>query len=184
MSRLIPVAAILIALGLFFGYINPTITGPIAETKQKIKEYENALAAAKRFSEKLDQLDTERKAIPAESIVRLESLLPNGVDNVQLILDIDGLASRTGLVLSDFSTTEPEDREEQTISSGIQISNQAAVDSIELSTSAVGTYSEFRTFLASAEHSLRPLDLINLSVSTGEKGNYVYDMTFRLYWLR
>ncbi|MEK7510749.1 MAG: hypothetical protein AAB582_00735 [Patescibacteria group bacterium] len=181
MSRLLPIVAILIALGLFFGYINPTMSGPIAAVKQEIKSYESALEAADRFREKQQQLVEERAKIPPASIVLLESFLPNGADNVQLILDLDALASQAGLSLSEFTMAEPV---EQVPVDGIVIPEETPVGSIELTTSGTGSYESFRAFLSAAESSLRPLDLVNLSIAANAAGAYTYDMTFRLYWLR
>ena len=180
MSRLIPIAAVLIALGLFFGYINPTMTGPIAETKRQISDYENALSAAERFRQKEEELAADRAAIPPESLVLLESFLPDGVDNVQLILDLDALAASTGLVLSEFTTTELETED----TGGIMLDDGSPVDSIELSTSGTGSYASFRAFMDAAEQSLRPLDLIELQIDTSENGVHRYQITYRLYWLR
>ena len=183
MERLLPVVGILIALGLFFGYINPTMNGPIAAAQTEIQGYDNALAAAERFKEKQASLEAERIAMPPESLVRLEMFLPDGVDNVQLILDLDALASRTGMTLSNFDTTEIEG-ESEAASDGIVNPSGAPLDSIELTTSGKGTYAAFRTFLDATEESLRPLDLVSLDIKTSANGVHTYDMTFRLYWLR
>ena len=55
---------------------------------------------------------------------------------------------------------------------------------VQWTTSGTGTYAAFRAFLDSAERSLRPLDLMNLSITTSANGVHTYEMTFRLYWLR
>lgn len=183
MERLLPIVGILIALGLFFGYINPTITGPIATVRAEIEGYDNALAAAERFKEKQASLEAARAAIPPESLVRLETFLPDGVDNVQLILDLDSLASRTGIVLSDFDTSAIEENAAQEVD-GVVNPNGTPLDSIELTATGKGTYAAFRTFLDATEESLRPLDLISLDIKTGSNGVHTYDMVFRLYWLR
>ncbi|MEK9184234.1 MAG: hypothetical protein AAB892_00710 [Patescibacteria group bacterium] len=184
MSRLIPVIGILLAIGLFFGYINPTLTGPIAVAKQQIQDYDSALAAADRFRQKEAQLSQERSNIPPESLARLEAFLPDGVDNVQLILDLDALATRSGIQLGNFDTTEVAVDAANDAADGVITPSDHPVDSIELTMSGKGTYAAFRTFLDNVEVSLRPLDLIALDVQTTETGVYTYNMTFRLYWLR
>lgn len=184
MERLIPVVGLLIALGLFFGYINPTMTGPIAATRAEIAGYDKALEAADRFKEKQASLEAARAAIPPESLVRLEAFLPDGVDNVQLILDLDSLASRTGMTLSNFDTSELEENASETATDGIINPNGQPLDSVELSTTGKGTYEAFRAFLGATEESLRPLDLVSLDIKTSENGVHTYTMKFRLYWLR
>jgi len=49
-SRILPILALLVAIGIFFGYINPTWTGDIAATKTAIENDAQALAAADSFA--------------------------------------------------------------------------------------------------------------------------------------
>lgn len=183
MSRVLPFIAFLIAIGTFFGYINPTYRGKIAELQNEIHNYDAALTAADRFKEKEAELTLQRNAISPDALTRLDAFLPDGVDNVQLILDLDALAARSGLELSNFDTAEAETRTDNQ-SGTIALESEDPIDSIELSMRGSGTYAAFRTFLDGIEKSLRPLDLVSLNVKSSETGVYTYDMTFRLYWLR
>jgi hypothetical protein len=181
-ARIIPILLILIAIGLFFGYIHPTYTGNVAALRAEIGSYDAALLAAAEFAEKENELLAEQSAIPTEGMERVEAFLPDGVDNVQLILDLNALAARSGLTLSDFDTSDPTAGE----SGGdrLDLSSDSPVDSIDLSVSAIGEYSSFRTFLKGVELSLRPMDLVELTIGDSPTGVYDYDMTFRIYWLR
>lgn len=182
-TRIFPIILFLASIGLFFGYIHPTYTGDITALSADIDNYNAALASAKRFKEKEAQLAGSKNAFSAEQISRLESFLPDSVDNVQLILDLNSLASRSGVQLSDFDIAESENSE--SLQSGVPaLAAQAAYDSLDLSVSAVGSYASLRTFLAGVEGSLRPLDVIELSVKDSSTGVYTYEITFRLYWLR
>jgi hypothetical protein len=188
-SRLIPILALLLAVGLFFGYINPTYTGQIADAKAQIASYNNALAAAAQFNQKENQLIAEQNQIPAASIQRVESYLPDGVDNVQLILDLNSLASASGIALSNFTVTEGANNTSSsspTSSTGTVVpalNGTSPVNSLDLSVSATGTYSAFRTFLGAVEQSLRPMDVMSLSLEDSATGVYTYQITFRIYWL-
>lgn len=196
MSRFLPFIAIIFAVLLFFLYVKPTYSGPIHDTKQAIKGYDDALAAADRFQQKEAQLTQARAQIPPESLARLSEFLPDGVDNVQLILDMDALAARSGVTLSDFniqgapgssdagstSDTTQSTGGLQPISGGL--TSSSPIDSLNLTFKATGTYTAFRTFLAGMENSLRPIDVVNLNVSESQTGVYDYDVTVRIYWLR
>ncbi len=182
-TRIFPIILFLASIGLFFGYIHPTYTGDIASLSADIENYDAALASAKRFKEKEVQLAGNKNTFSAEQIARLESFLPDSVDNVQLILDLNSLASRSGVQLSDFDVGES--GESDTAQKGTpSLVVQAPYDSLDLSVSAVGTYASLRTFLAGVENSLRPLDVVELSVKDSTTGVYTYEITFRLYWLR
>jgi hypothetical protein len=196
---LLPVLSLLVAGCVFFLYIEPTYTGAIADSKAQIASYDAALVAAQQFNLKESQLVAEENQIPAASIQRLESYLPDGVDNVQLILDLNSLASRSGISLSNFAVTDNDptagsastDASAQgttsTTGNGDAIpasDGTSPVDSLDLSVQATGTYSAFRTFLAASEQSLRPLDVTALSVTDSATGVYSYSITFRIYWLQ
>lgn len=193
MARLIPFIALTIAIAAFFLYIRPTFTGPIHETREQIKSYDNALAAADRFQMKEAQLAQAKSQIPVESLARLSEFLPDGVDNVQLILDMDALAARSGVTLSDFDVknTDGTSGEEGASGSsspqstpGLALISSSPVDSINLTFKATGTYGAFRTFLGGIENSLRPLDVVSLDVDDSATGVYTYAVTVRIYWLR
>lgn len=200
MTRLTPVVAVLVAILLTLFYTRPLYMGEVTETRAKIASYDAALAAAERFNQKEAELTAARAAISEESLERLAAFLPDGVDNVQLILDMDALAARSGVTLSDFDIVS-----QDTGSTGASPAQSSAagaapvdtgigglalaadagpVDSVDLTLSAAGSYSAFRTFLGGLEQSLRPLDVINLSVEESNTGVYTYDMTIRIYWLR
>jgi len=185
MSRLLPVVGILIAIGIFAGYIHPTYTGEVAALRAQVKSYDTALAAADAFSEKESELVAEKSSLSPADLERLASFLPDGVDNVQLILDLDALANRTGVNLSNFDVAASDESE---VTSGITGNrlplNNNPAESLTLSVSATGTYGAFRAFLDGAEHSLRLLDLVGLEVDDSPTGVYTYDIVFRIYWLR
>ena len=180
MSRILPVVLFLIALGLFFGYINPTYTGSIASLRAEIASYDGALVAARNYEAKKEQLISERNLIPQEGIANVEAFLPDGVDNVQLILDLNARAARSGLELSNFDiiTTQPKESEEE-----FTLTSDDDIESLELSMSATGTYASFKRFVEGAELSLRPLDLVEVEIQDSPTGVYTFQITFRIYWL-
>ncbi|MGB4076778.1 MAG: hypothetical protein WBK28_03685 [Minisyncoccia bacterium] len=180
-GRFFPFVFILIAIGLFFGYVNPTYSGNVQALRTEIRGYDAALSAARQFDDKRQGLMEEQGKIPEDDIERIEAFLPDGVDNVQLIVDLNALAERTGVELSDFDVASPDAKEDE----GIDVlESQEAYESLEISLTAVGTYGAFKVFLGGIERSLRPLDLVALSVEDSQTGVYTYTMTFRIYWLR
>jgi hypothetical protein len=181
-SRILPVIFMLIAFGLFFGYVGPTYSGNIAALRGEIRSYDAALAASKAYTAKAGQIAETRSAIPEEDLARLEAFLPDGVDNVQLIVDLDALAERSGITLSGFDVEGP--GEDGGSENALMLESEGSVESLAIGVTAVGDYNSFKTFLGSVERSLRPLDLIALSLDDSETGVYTYDLTFRIYWLR
>lgn len=188
-SRALPVILICLSIGIFFLYISPTYKNGIIPLQEEIKKSDSALAAAADFNEKQAQIATERAAIPSDAVEKLQKYLPDGVDNVQMILDLNALAARSGVTLSRFGIKE----NSQVTSNGAVDTSGAGLlgaqkakgtDSLDLSVTATGTYSSFRTFLYGIEHSLRPLDVTQIIINDSKTGVYSYDMTLRIYWLR
>lgn len=204
-SRIIPLLLLIGAIGLFVGYTQPTYGGSVASLKEEIANLDSALQAAEQFKQKEAQLTQQRNAMSSEQLARLESFLPDSVDNVQLIVDLNSLASRSGVQLSDFNIEGSSDTTSKgstattapvptTVSGAsplasaqgntLALKTSEPTESLELSVSATGSYAAFRTFLTGVEQSLRPLDVVELSVQDSDTGVYTYDITFRLYWLR
>jgi len=184
-NRILPILALLVAVGMFFGYVYPTWTGEIAVTKVAIASDNQALAAASEYTAQQNELASSRNAIAPASIARLNALLPDSVDNVGLILDLNALAARSGLSLSNIDVASNTENSGKTSSpSTISVSGTDPVSSVDLSLSAIGTYTALQTFLIGAEKSIRILDVRDIVVKGSDTGVYSYQMIVRLYWLR
>jgi len=193
-SRLIPLCMIIGAIGLFIGYTQPTYDTAVIPTQASITDVDTALVAAQRFKEKEVELARQQAAIDPAQLARVSAFLPDSVDNVQLIVDLNSLAARSGIQLSNFDIAAGTTAE--TPAAGAQsapvalagsptvLGSGESVESLQLSVSATGTYAAFRTFLDGVEKSLRPLDVVELAVQDSATGVYTYEITFRLYWLR
>jgi hypothetical protein len=200
-GRLFPFLFILISAGILYFYVYPTYSVTITTANQQIESYNAALAAAEVFTQKEDALVAEKNAIPAPQLARLEEFLPDGVNNIQLILDLNSLAQRSGVSLSNF-TVQDNQTPADSSSSGSGSSSSGAstaspssgggsvssdstslTDSLDLSVTATGTYAAFQTFLAASEQSLRPLDVTSLTLKDSATGVYMYNITYRIYWL-
>jgi len=186
-SRVLPILAFFLAIAILFAYVRPTWNGPIAKTKASIESSEKTLTAAREYTEKQNQLASARNAIDPANLDRLEIFLPDSVNNVGLILDINALAARSGLSLSniDIVNAPAAGSTVDAAGGGIgPVANANPVSSVDLSLSAVGTYPALQAFLKGLEKSARLLDVREILVKGSNTGVYTYQMTVRLYWLR
>jgi hypothetical protein len=185
-NRVLPFIALISSVGLYFSYIRPTIDGPIAETKQQLINYDSALAAASHFNEKDAELTKQSNSIPGTSLDRLNALLPNSVDNIRLILDLNALAAKSGMVLSAFNISDTGAASASSSLKKLELSGSGTgntLDSIVISFSASGTYQSFHVFLAALESSLRTFDVESVTIQDSRTGVYTYAMNVRVYWL-
>lgn len=184
-SRILPMITFILALAIFFAYVNPTWTGSIAAAQQTIATDNQALVAAAHYTAQQNQLAAARDAIDPTALASLQALLPDSVDNVGLILDLNALASRSGLSVSNIDVvTNATGNTSQAPSGTLPATAQGAVSSVDLSLSALGTFSALQSFLVGIEKSARLLDVHDLTVKGSDTGVYTYQMTIRLYWLR
>ncbi len=184
MSRLLPILSFVLAIVIFFGYVSPTWSGSIAQTRAAIEHNERALAAASQYTEQQNHLASARDAIDPTGLMRLQTFLPDSVDNVGLILDLNALAARSGLSLSKVDVAPTAAPTSSTAGTAQGAASKGPVSSVDMTLSAVGSYSALQKFLQGVERSARLLDIRELSVKGSETGVYTYQMKLRLYWLR
>lgn len=182
-SRILPTLALLIAIAIFFVYVRPTWDGPIASAKAAIDLNNQALEAAREYASEQSSLTSARSAIDPANLERLETFLPDSVDNVGLVLDLNALAARSGLSLANIDVIT-EDKPKGDAQGALPAEKEHPVGSISLTLSALGAFSALQTFLAGVERSARLLDVQDLVVKGSDTGVYNYQMVVNLYWLR
>lgn len=183
MNRTIVVGlTLLFALGIFFGYVMPTWNGPIAKTKEAIISNDNALEAAKSFSKHETELANARKAMNDVDVSKLERLLPDSINTIGLILDLNALAATSGLTITAVDTTA--DKPASAGSDVVAFESQSPEDTLTVSLTAVGSYSAFKTFMKGVEMSTRLIDARDINIKGSDTGVYTYELKLRVYWLR
>ena len=182
--------ALAVALGVFFMYTQPTYDHTRV-LKQEIDRYNQALDKAAELQQLKQSLLARYNAFNPGDLLRLQKLLPDHVDNVRLILDLDSLAGRHGMALQSVVISDPGSK----ISDGSSLAAigaaQQKYDSLTLKFSTRATYPLFVQFMEELESSLRIVDLVSLTLApdsksfnnTGEPA-YRFDITIRTYWLK
>ena len=190
---LIPIFAILVAIALFLTYIQPTF-GEIGEVQEEAFQYKDAIDKAEQLRLLVQELTAERNNIPLADLERLEGLLPDSIDEISLLIDLDALATVHSMSLGsiqiqsegdgDGGVGDIHDRFNETVSDE-NVSLDTPYRSLDISFTISGTYEEFRAFLADLERSLVLNEVINLQFgdSEEESDTQVYGMTIRFYAL-
>lgn len=179
MRSLLPIFFVLIALGIFFGFIDPAYDR-IKELRAEESMFNDALDRSKELQQARDQLLSQYNTFSQGNLTRLEKMLPDNVDNVRLILDFDSIAARYGMRLRNIALDTSDDRAER----GQVGSNGEDYESIVLSFAVTGDYNSFRSFLEDLEQSLRLVDVSAISFSADESGVYDYSVSIKTYWLK
>ena len=107
MTRYIISLVLILAAGaIFFMYTRPTYDSVQVQALQ-IAQYDSALDKAAQLQAVKQNLLTKYNNFSPADLDRLKKLLPDHVDNVALILDLDNLASHYGLGLSNVDVSTP-----------------------------------------------------------------------------
>ncbi len=168
------------AVAIFYFFTNPAYQ----ETKKlavEKKSYEDALDNSKKLQEVRDQLLAKYNSFPATEIDRLERMLPNNVDNVRLVLEIDRISSKYGMPAKNINISSDADSKKERDLIG---RDNRPYGSMSLEFSVEGPYSNFISFISDLERSLRIVDIESISLSASDGGISRYDIRLKTYWLK
>lgn len=203
MSNLTATILFLTSLGLFFGYINPAYRGStgsaelrkrsVTELREERARYREALEKTREIETARTGLLTKYNGITAEDREKLLKLLPDHVDSVRLIIDINNIAAQYSLTLRNIALSDLAGGEKP---SGVVGPKESLYATVGLSFALRGSYENFRSFVRDSERSLRLMDISALSfaVKEAEEGRggtpraaeagYDYAVTVSTYRLR
>lgn len=175
---------ILAAILLFVFYTNPTYTS-IDGIKAQISSYEEALVNAQKLREvRKQRIETYNKITP-EQQQNLSKLVPDTVDNIKLIIDIDRIAQRYSLDIKNIRIDQgTADAKSGSASGGSATNGQLGQGVITLSFSVTASYERIMEFLKDLERSLRIVDVTSFGFASGPNNQYDFAITFKTYWLK
>ena len=195
MQRIILPSILIIASVLsFIFFTNPTYQDTLA-LKKTDQAYNEALTNYKSLETIRDGLTAKYNAIPQDNLDRLNHLLPDNVDNIRLIIEIERIASVYGLSLTDVhydvqtpdastSTTGTTPATLRSNSTDTFMANKN-YGSFDLGFSTQGSYAKFLQFVGDVEHNLRIVDIKEVTfTSTDTNDTYKYEFKIKTYWLK
>ncbi|MDE2213046.1 MAG: type 4a pilus biogenesis protein PilO [Patescibacteria group bacterium] len=185
MRLLLPIILIIAAVGLFALYTNPTYQN-IQTLQGQYAQYNSALTQSSQVRAMRDQLLARRNTFSSDDVNKLQLLLPDSVDDIRLIIDINDIAARYHLQVQNVALNTGQQGNSQNVGSG-----SGPVGSVELTFSVSADYNDFVAFLEDLERSLRLIDVEDIkfdstaaSVSTTGAPVTTYTLTIQTYWLR
>ncbi|HYF12995.1 MAG TPA: type 4a pilus biogenesis protein PilO [Candidatus Paceibacterota bacterium] len=176
-----PLLIALTAVSLFVLYTNPTYQSAKA-LQEEVRSYDAALDKSQELRKTRDQKIAAYNTFSAENKQRLERVLPDHVDSIHLIIDINSIAARHGLTLSNVELGDISDRAVARNPLAVGSSGEA-VGSLDINFAVVASYEDFLALMQDIEHSLRVMDVEHISFTAEERGLNSYDISIRTYWL-
>ena len=193
-----PIILVGIALAGFFVFTGP-LYRDLSSLRQQVASYDEALNNSKMLENERDILTKKYNSVDPENLAKLEKLLPDNVDNIRLILEIEKIALPFGMSLRDVQY-EAVKKDNPTEGSGVMpggtttspLPDNKNYGMWELSFSTQSTYSNFVNFIKDLERNLRIVDISSVQfisdVGTGANPTfaevYKYVIKIKTYWLK
>ena len=175
---------------IFFWYTKPTYDSVQGIRAQSV-QYDAALEKAAELQQLKQTLLQRYNAFNPTDLDRVQKLLPDHVDNVALILDLDNLASKYSMPIENVDVSTPASTAASQTGISTLGSNGQKFDSVTIRFGTHGTYEDFIAFMKDLEQALRVVDLVSLELTTdgavvGPHGEptFSYGITLRTYWLK
>ncbi len=170
---------IIISVGTFLTYINPQYQD-IKELKAQAADYENKMKNVSSIRSKRNDLATKKAELEKDnSLTRLNKFLPDHINNIDLIVDIDRIAKENNIRLSDIVLSK---NDSEVAPGEIKTLSDLKYSSARVSFNFDGSYSSIKNFIADIRRSLRLMDIVSLTINkNGDVDNFNVSMTIRTY---
>ncbi len=167
----------------------------IGDLKAEQKTYDDALSNSKSLEIARDELTKKYSSITLDNLDKVRKLLPDNVDNIRLILEIEKIALPYGMALKDvrYNSMASDTATEQpkSFSRVGEVGNQK-YGSWDLEFSVSTNYTNFLNFTRDLEKNLRIVDITSLQFDSAGSLNankaipeiYRYNYKIKTYWLK
>ncbi len=194
MRYIFPIIFIVLAITAGVLFIAPLFT-EVSKLKNDVVAYDTALTHSTELQKVRDTLLESYNAIPKSDKERLSKFMPNSVDNIQLILEIQQIASIYGMSLKNIAFDAPTadmDKSPSDMSANPDAQKPYGIFNLEFKTEA--DYLTFVKFLKDLEKNLRLIDVKSISFTVPQMRSdtsydsdpniYTYDIKLQTYWLK
>ncbi len=199
MKLIFSLIALILSGILFFFLVNP-LYGQVVSLRNDVVTYKIALNHSTELKNTQDQLFATYKSIKKEDRDRLERFLPNTVNNIKFVLEVERIANLHLMSLKNIKldsvklsdTPSSSEATQQVISTSVDQSLSTPYGSFPIEFSVEGDYDTFVLFLKDLERNLRLIDIksIELVVPSPDKTGaidptiYTYNLKVETYWLK
>ncbi|MEK7641887.1 MAG: hypothetical protein AAB365_02740 [Patescibacteria group bacterium] len=185
---------VVLAIGIYMTFTRAKLAEVTAVRKVN-DQYLSAIDNADKLVKKRDAVLKEYSALSEDDRERLDKMIPNTVDNIRLIIDLNSVALRHGFSLRNIkavastasrqqSSIPPQQNSLQGGSTASASIPTPTLDTVAVSFSVSAPYQQFIDLLHDLEANLRIMDVSHLTVSAGQNGVYDFNVELRTYWLR
>lgn len=186
MKKAIPFILIALAVIIFFLVIDP-LNEEIKVLSKEKQDNDTMLGLAQDLQRKRDLIHEAFNGISVDERRELEKLLPDTVDNVRLILDINNVAEQYGVVIKGITVSREGDTNTKSGQNVVSsVDTKGDIGTITLGFSIDATYDVFINFMKDLEEALRVVDIRALGITSSRTDDVFlgFVITLDTYWLR
>ncbi len=177
-SFFIPILMISVAGSLFLGFTT-NLMDEINKVNNDIAFLDQILLNANELKAVRNKHLEKYKSLPPEELEKLNKFLPDRIDNVRLIIDVDNIAARYGMTLKNVRVKNDGTKSQATLGA-----SDKPYASVGLSFAVSSSYENILRFLADLEKSLRLVDINSVTFTAGDKDFDEYQIDLVTYWSR
>jgi len=183
-KNLFNVLLVSMAVGLYYLAINPLYTGigMVWQPKQGIgalraldTQYADALSQAEELYAQAETLSTEYGSIDDELKAKMKVMVPDDIDPVKLLSEVNGIANQQGVGLSDLRYTKNGDEKDEK-----NMAQKGGSGYYTVAFSASTNYAKMKDLLESLETSLRLFTVTRVTLKAPTDGGSLNDFEVEL----
>jgi Tfp pilus assembly protein PilO len=182
---------IVLAIGIYVTFTRAKLA-EVNATRAVNLQFSTAIDNASRLISVRDEVQKQYRDLSESDRKRLDKMLPDSVDNIRLVIDLDDLANKKRLVLRNIKASVPPAQKQPpapatgpgAASARINTIPAPTLDTVSVSFSLTATYEQLIDFLQAIEANLRIMDVTKLSVAVNATGGYDFNVDLKTYWLR
>jgi Tfp pilus assembly protein PilO len=180
MSSISIIAYVILTISIGYAFIYSP-SGDLTVLMDQKQQYEKSLEMVNNIENTKNELLTKFNNISAAEKKEIETVLPDSLDFVRLVSQIDAVGSKYGISIKSITSRE--------INSSAGTSIKGAEPPKPYNSAAIGfsfdaSYDKFNTFMADLEKSMRVLDIKSVKLNSKDTGIYSYTVEFETYWLK
>lgn len=176
---ILPLFFVLIAVALYVGLTQPLLTHIDAQ-KVELASISSAVDTTSNLAKIKEDLLAKFNTITTDQQDRLTKLVPDQIDNVRFIIDVNNVASRFGMHIQNLQLSSAAG----TSDSSVVGPDGKTYGSLTLGFDVTGSYTTMRAFLSALDASLRLVDVQSVSFNANDNDKNTYTVLVRTYWLK
>lgn len=181
MKSYLPILLIVASVGLGYLYLRPMYFD-VTDLRKESQRYDDVLSKSVELREVREQLSVKLESFSPADLENIEKMIPENLDIVHLILDMNNVAIRHGIVMQDINSNQVSSRNNRR---GASPSSDEKYETMAVNFMFQSQYENFTNFLRDLEESLRVIDVVSMDINpvTADPNTQLYQLTVHTYWL-